>query len=503
MRAATLLLLLLTGCGESAPPPVESAPTPVQAPAAAAPAPAELEVEVRTPGNQPLAGVQVRLTEVFRGAAREATSDPEGWARFEALPAGNYELEWLLTDSQRAVLESSSGSAGALWERIAPRKSVELLAGERLRVTLGGAPAEATRVLGRLTRAGSPAAGVLVIAQSLEGERAEFARTLSEQDGSFELLLVQGHYDLTLQHSLGGPSLTRRLRVRESSEQRVDIELPGGGLRGRLIDRDGQPVAGRRIELKLLRVQGMPAVDSIRPARISGEDGSFQFRDLPAGLYQLSAGENANPLDPEAPRHARILTRELKLPLPEDTNLDLVLEPGRSLRGLLRGADSGARVMVHDTRGEMLAMVVCERDPRLPEGLVEFRVDDLPAGPVRVRAEYRTSASPMLEVARLDEDVSGLVELKLEPATMLRVDIGFEGEIPRCVAVELHTSDGKRVEHRELRAIGSEPASLRAYFTGLLPGRCTLLALDEQGRRAALDHEPTQPGSQTLVLKLR
>lgn len=500
MRAATLLLLLLTGCGESTPPLVESPPA--QAPAAA-PAPAELEVEVRTPGNQPLAGVQVRLTEVFRGAAREATSDPEGWARFEALPAGNYELEWLLTDSQRAVLESSSGSAGALWERIAPRKSVELLAGERLRVTLGGAPAEATRVLGRLTRAGSPAAGVLVIAQSLEGERAEFARTLSEQDGSFELLLVQGHYDLTLQHSLGGASLTRRLRVRESSEQRVDIELPGGGLRGRLIDRDGQPVAGRRIELKLLRVQGMPAVDSIRPARISGEDGSFQFRDLPAGLYQLSAGENANPLDPEAPRHARILTRELKLPLPEDTNLDLVLEPGRSLRGLLRGADSGARVMVHDTRGEMLAMVVCERDPRLPEGLVEFRVDDLPAGPVRVRAEYRTSASPMLEVARLDEDVSGLVELKLEPATMLRVDIGFEGEIPRCVAVELHTSDGKRVEHRELRSIGSEPASLRAYFTGLLPGRCTLLALDEQGRRAALDHEPTQPGSQTLVLKLR
>jgi hypothetical protein len=106
-------------------------------------------------------------------------------------------------------------------------------------------------------------------------------------------------------------------------------------------------------------------------------------------------------------------------------------------------------------------------------------------------------------VARLDEDESTLVELKLEPAIMLRVDIGFQGEVPRCVAVELRSCDGTRVEHRELRAIGSEPASLRAYFTGLLPGRCTLLALDEQGRRAALDHESTQPGSQTIVLQLR
>jgi hypothetical protein len=501
MRATFLLLLLLTGCGESAPPPVDSAP--IQAPPVMAPAPAALQVEVRTPEHQPLAGVQVRLTEVFQGVAREATSDSEGQARFEALPAGNYELEWLLSDAQRAMLDSSSGSASTLWERIAPRKSVELLAGERLRVTLGGAPAAATHVLGRLTRAGSPAAGVLVIAQALEGERAEFARTLSEHDGSFELRLAQGHYDLTLQHSLGGASLTRRLRVRESTEQHVDIELSGGGLSGRLLDRAGQPVAGRRVELKLLRVQGMPAVDSVRPARISDEDGTFRFRDLPAGTYQLSAGENANPQDPEAPRHARILTRELKLPLPEDKPLDLVLEPGRSLRGLLRGADSGARVMVHDTRGELLAMLVCERDPRLPEGLVEFRVDDLPAGPVRVRAEYRTSASPLLEVARLDEDESTLVELKLEPAIMLRVDIGFQGEVPRCVAVELRSCDGTRVEHRELRAIGSEPASLRAYFTGLLPGRCTLLALDEQGRRAALDHEYTQPGSQTIVLQLR
>ena len=109
MRALGLLLLLLTGCGESTPPPVESPPA--QAPAAA-PAPAELEVEVRTPGNQPLAGVQVRLTEVFRGAAREATSDPEGWARFEALPAGNYELEWLLTDSHRASPWNCSRASG-------------------------------------------------------------------------------------------------------------------------------------------------------------------------------------------------------------------------------------------------------------------------------------------------------------------------------------------------------------------------------------------------------
>jgi hypothetical protein len=159
--------------------------------------------------------------------------------------------------------------------------------------------------------------------------------------------------------------------------------------------------------------------------------------------------------------------------------------------------------MVHDARGEMLAMVVCERDPRLPEGTVEFRVDDLPAGPVRVRAEYRTSASPMLEVARLDGADPLLAELTLEPATMLRVDIGFQGEVPRCVAVELRSSDSTRVEHRELRAIGSEPASLRAYFTGLVPGRYKLLALDEQGRRAAMDHESTRPGSQTIRMELR
>ena len=45
---------------------------------------------------------------------------------------------------------------------------------------------------------------------------------------------------------------------------------------------------------------------------------------------------------------------------------------------------------------------------------------------------------------------------------MLRVDIGFEGEVPRCVAVELRSSDGTRVEHRELgrRQPGGQPRAL-------------------------------------------
>jgi hypothetical protein len=78
-----------------------------------------------------------------------------------------------------------------------------------------------------------------------------------------------------------------------------------------------------------------------------------------------------------------------------------------------------------------------------------------------------------------------------------------EGAQPRVVQVELRNADGSRVEHRELRAIAGEPTSLRAYFNGLLPGRWMLSARDEQGRRAAMDHESTRPGSQMLQLELR
>jgi hypothetical protein len=236
---------------------------------------------------------------------------------------------------------------------------------------------------------------------------------------------------------------------------------------------------------------------------ISGEDGAFLFRDLPAGNYRLSAGENAGETDPEAPGFARILTRELRLPLPEDMPLDLVLEPGWSLRGMLDGGDTGARVFVHDARGEVVAMVVCERDPRRPAGKVEFRVDDLPAGPLRVRAEYRTLASALSAPVRLDGTEPALVDLKLEPSEMLRVDIGTDGALPRVVQVSLRNADDSRVEHRELRTIGNDAGSLRAYFNGLLPGRWTLNARDEQGRRAAVDHESTRPGSQIIRLELR
>jgi len=500
-----LLVLCVAACGSEDKTGAPMTPTPAVATAkpAVVEEPAQLEVEVRGERNQPLADALLTLTEVFQGSVRRAQANAQGLARWEAVPPGHYELALVPSAEQQQQLLQSSGADQSLWQHINPRKSLELEAGMRLKVVLGGASADATRVLGRLLRGGQAAPGVLVIARTLTGEEREFARTLSQADGSFELLLAPGLYDFTLQHSLGAASLTRRVRIARAAEQVLEFELSGGLLRGRLLDSRGAPLAGRRVELQLLSIGGVPATDLVQPARISGEDGAFLFRDLPPGIYRLAAGESALALDPEAPRLARVVTRELKLPLPEEQPFDLVLQPGRSLRGLLHGADTGARVMVHDSKGEQIAMVVCERDPRLPEGTVEFRIDDLPSGPLRARAEYRSLASPLSEAVRLDDPDPMLLELRLEAAQMLLVDIVSEGAPPRVVQVELQSADGSRVEHRELRAIAGEPASLRAYFNGLLPGRWVLSARDEQGRRAAMDHESTRPGSQMLQLELR
>ena len=96
------------------------------------------------------------------------------------------------------------------------------------------------------------------------------------------------------------------------------------------------------------------------------------------------------------------------------------------------------------------------------------------------------------------------MELRLEPSCTLRVAVrpASGAALARVVALELRSQDQQRVEQLVLRAIEAAPASLDGYFTGLGPGRYSLLARDEQGRRAQAECVVEQAGSQLLSLVL-
>lgn len=193
---------------------------------------------------------------------------------------------------------------------------------------------------------------------------------LSDQRGAFRLAgLPRGTLSLSAQKRGYAP-----LQVsRRSDEARADVTLtltPGGGVAGTLRDRArGLLPTGATLSLQT----------SLGTQPISlGRDGGFTLTGLPVGAATLRA---------RAPGFAP-LSHSLEIPAgqaPDEItvrDLRLELEPASLLRGQVR-LDSGSRagVVVTATSADG---TLCGRV--LTDERGEFRMADLPSGPLQVRA---------------------------------------------------------------------------------------------------------------------
>lgn len=220
------------------------------------------------------------------------------------------------------------------------------------------------------------------------------AVALSDSRGSFRLSgLPRGSLTLSAQRRGYAPlTLTRR-----GDEPRREVTLtlsPGGGIAGRLRDRDrGSLPVGATLSLQTgIGSQPVPL----------GKDGGFALTGLPVGSATLRArapgfAPLSLPLDiPAGQSPDEITLRDLRIEL----------EPAATLRGQVR-SDSGSRggVVITVTTADG---TVCGR--ALTDDRGEFRLTDLPSGKLQIRAQ----SGPLTGEASVELRPAGQDQIELE-----------------------------------------------------------------------------------------
>lgn len=224
-----------------------------------------LRGEVTGPGGVALARGHVRIV-CDGGTVRDAGVDE--WGRFVAtgLPPGGAVLE--LRDQSGALLRTERIRVPWSWDDWT------------LRVDL----AQGTRVVGTVSTGGRPEPFARLVLR-LDWPDGFVVAGTADALGRYALPPSRaGRGELEVMVAGAETGFRQRVRVEESVEQVLDVELPEASVTGLVESADGgPPVAWVPVEL---RIPGF--VEPIARAR-SGEDGRFVLQRVPPGTYDLVA----------------------------------------------------------------------------------------------------------------------------------------------------------------------------------------------------------------------
>lgn len=376
--------------------------------------------------GRPRAAATVTLVGSGVWPARTTSSDHSGHFQFSAVPDGVYEVR-VRADREVAL----------------PRRGLELSAGARAFLSFHLEPGIAMRgaLIDALTEAPISDAQVTVMPESL-GLAPRRAR--SERDGSFGLVgLLPAAHQVSVRAAGYVPVVARSWEP--GAALRIAME-PGATLLGRVIDRDGRPVADARIDLVsdpagattrrapadpaaglgvTATVPALPLAPSERapewvseselPATFSETDGTFRIADLPSGYLELVASAAGY-----SPTHS---TRLFLRAGAQIGGVELVLGDAGELRGQVLNADGQPKAETWiELRSADLPwpqLVATDEDGR-------FRCHDL-AGTVDVRVVGESGVSRRVEVLEGERTEIVLAIAASEPALKGRVQ-GGNGE---------------------------------------------------------------------------
>jgi protocatechuate 3,4-dioxygenase beta subunit len=281
--------------------------------------------------HRPLGGGRVTLTPADKeenegfsfvmpqmpSGALSATADMEGKFTIQGLAPGRYFAE---------LKEPPRPTGGAMIVMQLPDQNaepkgvpVEIEAGQTTRVDLSLSPK--AQLVGRVTEAGQPMAGVKVMAQKAGGfPFMGGPNTVTKADGSFEIRdLEAGDYTLRVSPKQAPLAVERQVTMRAKEETRCDVALPLGVIAGQVMDETtGAPLEGVEVQAGHAREEGeeggggrqatgMMVFRSVTsddegggssfsmsvgggpPSRIvTDREGRYELRSLEAGKYKVT-----------------------------------------------------------------------------------------------------------------------------------------------------------------------------------------------------------------------
>jgi protocatechuate 3,4-dioxygenase beta subunit len=415
------------------------------------------------------------------GPVPAASTDPEGAFAFEGLAPGTYEIARVATRAEEAAAAESAEASRAL-ARLRTAQRIELAEGESVEVVLGGASEPELRLWGFVLGAPAERQTLFVEARDATQAAARLPFSRIDERGAYELVLdAPGAYAVSVQ-SREGVLLSLDVDVEDLPSQRLDLEIGDASLQGRVLDPDGEPVAGADVSLEPSAAGRESPAHATSSRRASCDAlGAFVFSELAPGTYALAArvrGGTAPPVEGRSgegrPAAARVEGIEIA-PHARLEGLEIRLAPAGAIDVVVAGPSgpiAGADVRTVDASGRPADA------PRAhaTDAAGKTRIVGLPPGTWFVRASSARLAGAWSGPIAVGAGESASARLELAPGALLAVTLPDA----RAPGAWLVVQDELGLELARAFA----PAGSRSVATlGPLPfGRFTLRAEDPAGR---------------------
>ncbi|MFT7670318.1 MAG: hypothetical protein ACI8X5_003026 [Planctomycetota bacterium] len=310
--------------------------------------------------------------------------------------------------------------------------SVEIKDGEETVVHLGAPPEDPIEVFGVVMHGGEMVGGALIsfLPDGAEGI-SSIKMSACDDEGRFHLTLdKRGHYLVSIQNQVSTGqqnTVEQQVEVPEDAEsQNLTLELPGGGISGRVTGLDGKPAGNCRVSL---RRDGGANFGTLLGGHYSElateEDGTYEILYLAPGKYVVSAGgATLGGMLGDDSAVGRVVLGNIEVGDGEVvTGVNFRLKKPYELGGSVIDGDqkpiAGAAVFVRDGEGRLLDKISFVTT----DAGGKFQYGGLAEGSYTVSAKKGGLVSVASVPANVGEGANPKVQLVIDEGTVLIVSV--------------------------------------------------------------------------------